>query len=368
MHVVSFVFVAAVSPRTTASVIDTHPRKAATGTRSSQSVYRPIFALIPLTLRPPLLRSRRCLYAILASIVVVTVLAPQASARPRGKLVPDRGVYLGAYAPGGRDAVRAFEGMIGRRLAIVSRYWGWQQEWPDDGERWAARNGRIPMVSWSYRDAGKLTAITSGRWDRNIRRHARDVRRFRYRIFIRWAWEMNGDWMPWSGYQNGRDPEQYVRAWRRIVRIFRRAGARNAVFVWCPARKGHPTAPWNAVRHYYPGRRYVDWVCTAAYNWGETKDWSSWHDLEWLVGPNYRRFADRKPMMVGESGSAEQGGSKAAWILQTGRQMRATFPHIAAWVWFNTKDQNVDWRVNSSQSSLDAYREVAHRAYFGARR
>ena len=315
---------------------------------------------------PPLWCGR--MLALAATLALTVVVVSEAGARPRGKLVPDRGVYLGASVPGDQDGVRQFEEMVGRKLAIVSRYWGWRQRWPSDVELWAARGGRIPMVSWSYRDAGKLRAIISGRWDRNIRRHARWVRRFGHRIFIRWAWEMNNNHAPWSGYANGRDPERYVRSWRRIVRIFRRVGARNAVFVWCPSRKSDPAEPWNAVRRYYPGHRYVDWVCTEAYNWGETQDWSSWHDFAWLVGPNYRRFADRKPMMIGESGSVEQGGSKAAWILQTGNQMSNTFRNIAAYVWFNKPDQGADWRVNSSQTALQAFRDLGARTYFAPMR
>jgi hypothetical protein len=317
---------------------------------------------------PPSWRLR--VLTVFVTVAAAVILVPYALARPNGKLVPETGVYLGASLPADRpyENVRSFEQMIGRKLAIDHRYWGWRQRWPSDIERWDVRQGRIPMVSWVYRSRGKLRAINSGRWDRVIRRHARRIRRFGHPLFLRWGWEMNGDWAPWSGYRNGRDPEKFVRSWRRIVRIFRHVGARNAVFVWCPARKSHPTVPWNAARHYYPGDRYVGWVCTEAYNWGTTRDWSSWHDFAWLVGPNYRRFADRKPMMIGESGSAEQGGSKAAWILQAGDQMTSTFRNIAAYVWFNKVDGNVDWRVNTSQKSLDAYRELGQRAYFSVMR
>jgi hypothetical protein len=322
---------------------------------------------------PRVRRPTRRLIVVSAALVVTALLSgSQAAGRPGGKLVPASGVYLGAYVAGWGDQpydnVRRFETMVGRKLAIDHRYWGWRQKWPSDFERWDVRQGRIPMVSWNYLGVGKLRAITSGRWDRVIRRHARRVRRFGHPLFIRWGYEMNGDWFPWSGYRNGRNPDRFVRSWRRIVRTFRRAGARNAVWVWCPARRSHPDKRWNAMAKYYPGGRYVDWVCTEAYNWGTTKEWSRWHDFSWLVSPVYRRFADRKPMMVGESGSAEQGGSKAAWIGQVGEQMSTTFPNIAAYVWFNTADQDVDWRVNSSQSSLDAYRQLGGRAYFRAMR
>jgi hypothetical protein len=309
---------------------------------------------------------RLCLLLILG--LLAGLVASDASSRPGGKLVPTRGVYLGAFVNGGTDGVRAFESMIGRKLAIDHRYFGWDSDWPSDHQRWDVRNGRIPMVSWNFFNAGKLPAINSGSWDSVIRRHARGVRRFGDKLFVRWGYEMNGDWFPWSGYQNGRDPDKFVRAWRRIVRIFRHVGARNAVWVWCPARGSRPDEPWNALWKYYPGDRYVDWVCTEAYNWGTTHPYGGWLSFGSLVRSVYRRYASRKPIMIGESASAEQGGSKAAWILQAGNQMRDNFRSVAAYVWFNHADQGVDWRVNSSQSSIDAYRQLGSRRYYRARR
>jgi hypothetical protein len=309
---------------------------------------------------------RLCILLILG--LLAGLVASEAFSRPGGKLVPRRGVYLGATVTGGTDGVRAFESMIGRKLAIDHRYWGWQGEWPSSHERWDVRHGRIPMVSWNFVNAGNLSTINSGQWDGVIRSHARDVRRFNHRLFIRWGYEMNGDWFPWSGVQNGRNPQAFVYAWRRIVRIFRQVGARNAVWVWCPARQSHPNEPWNAVWKYYPGDRYVDWVGTEAYNWGTTKSYESWHSFGWLVRSVYRLYANRKPFMIGESASAEQGGSKAAWIRQAGDQMRNNFRSVAAYVWFNHTHQDVDWRVNSSQESLRAYRALGARRYFQARR
>jgi beta-mannanase len=310
---------------------------------------------------------RLCILMILG-IAVGLLAAPEAFARPGGKLVPKRGVYLGATLSGGTDGVRAFESMIGRKLAIDHRYWGWQSEWPSDHERWDVRNGRIPMVSWNFVNAGKLDSITSGKWDSVIRDHARRVRRFGNKMFVRWGYEMNGDWFPWSGFQNGQNPDMFVRSWRRIVRIFRQVGARNAVWVWCPARQSHPNESWNAVWKYYPGDRYVNWVCTEAYNWGTTKSYESWHSFGWLVRNVYRLYARRKPIMIGESASAEQGGSKSVWIDQAGDKMRNDFRSIAAYVWFNHTDQNVDWRVNSSTSALKAFRALGARRYFRAHR
>src|SRR4051812_4380250 len=74
-----------------------------------------------------------------------------------------------------------------------------------------------------YRNAD----IAAGARDSYIRRFARHLARFPGQVYLRYAHEMNGFWYPWS-----HDARGYVRAWRRIVRIFREAGARNVRFVW----------------------------------------------------------------------------------------------------------------------------------------
>jgi len=62
--------------------------------------------------------------------------------------------------------------------------------------------------------------------------------------------------------------------------------------------------------------------------------------------------------MIAEVASTESGGDKAAWIRKAFfEQIPNRFPRIRAVVWFHADKEN-DWRVNSSDSSLRAYREV----------
>jgi hypothetical protein len=75
--------------------------------------------------------------------------------------------------------------------------------------------------------------------------------------------------------------------------------------------------------------------------------------------------------MIAETASAEQGGSKARWIRNARRAMRERFPRIKAFVWFHLiasyEGYTFDWRVNSSRSSLRAFRRLADDPYFEAR-
>ena len=75
-------------------------------------------------------------------------------------------------------------------------------------------------------------------------RFARSLARFPGTVCLRYAHEMNGYWYPWS-----RGPRAYRWAWRRIVRLFRVAGARNVRFVWSVnANLYEPEAVWRRDR------------------------------------------------------------------------------------------------------------------------
>jgi hypothetical protein len=62
--------------------------------------------------------------------------------------------------------------------------------------------------------------------------------------------------------------------------------------------------------------------------------------------------------MIAETGSAEAGGSKASWIRASYSSTNLSkFPRIRAVVWFNFNKER-DWRVNSSATSLNAFRQI----------
>lgn len=303
--------------------------------------------------------------AVLAAAAAAATAADLAPAATRTILVPASGVYLGAFVDGADGTpsanVLAFESLIGRRLQIDSHYYGWASSFPGAIEHWDASQGRIPMVTW---DGTSLDEIVSGRADALIQARAQAVRAFGAPLFIRFAAEMNGDWLPWSGAANGRDPHLYVAAWRRVHSIFQEEGAANAVWVWSPNSTDSPREPWNRFVRYYPGDDYVDWVGVDGYNWGSTRSWSSWQSFASIVEPVYRAFAGRKPIMVSEVSSAEQGGSKAAWIASAALALETRFPAIRALIWFDV-DKEADWRADSSPAALRSFRTLASEPYFG---
>ncbi len=65
-----------------------------------------------------------------------------------------------------------------------------------------------------------------------------------------------------------------------------------------------------------------------------------------------------KPILIGEMASDEVGGSKAQWIDAIVPTLRADFPQIKAFVWFDIKKER-QWEINSSTTALASYSKMA---------
>jgi beta-mannanase len=235
---------------------------------------------------------------------------------------------------------------------------------PSGLEEWDIAHGRVPLVSWH---GANLDAINRGTDDSMIKQRALELKRLGASVFLRWGWEMNGDWYAHAGALNmPNGPAKFVAAWRRIHRIFGSVGATNVAWVWCPNATSVPGEAWNAWRHYYPGDSYVDWVGIDGYNWGVTRPGTRWQSLSEIIGPIYRDYASKKPIMVAETASAEARGDKAAWIRSIGTALARDFPAVRAFLWFEV-DKEIDWRAESSRAALSAFRSLVRGAYFNSR-
>jgi Glycosyl hydrolase family 26 len=253
-------------------------------------------------------------------------------------------------AAGTQQAVRSLEALVEDRVQIVSSFVAWDEPFPNAAHALDRDAGRRPLIAW-YTD-GDLAAVASGEADELLRERAQACRDFGSPIYIRWAAEFNDA----SNAAYGR-PAEFVAAWRRIVTVFRAAGATNVRWVWCPLALEKAWSPADDWRRYYPGDRYVDWVGMDGYNWGTTRSWSKWQSFADIFGPVYFGYARRKPIMICELGCVQAGGDKAAWIRDMGARLAGPFSRVRAVVWFQANKEN-DWRIDSSSSSLAAFRSV----------
>ena len=292
-----------------------------------------------------------------------------AARRPRAERRPTRPratgqVALGAYVPNATRRPSRFARyarMTGRRPAILLYYRNWRARHAFDPLtlRRISEQRAVPLLTWEPARTS-LRDIAAGRHDRYVRRQARDARRFGRPILVRFAHEMNGDWYSWGAHAN--TPATFIAAWRRVVRLFRQEGARNARFVWSPNADDEGLG--RIVRRY-PGDKWVDWVGLSGFSWGGPWDWKGPADI---FGATYRVLTrlTRRPLMIAETAAGETGGDKADWIRRLFDRDLRRMPRVRAVVWFNGRENWARWDVDSSRRSLRTFRkQVASHRYSG---
>src|SRR6185503_9748021 len=259
-------------------------------------------------------------------------------------LVPPTGALLGVFF--GADSVAATETMLTRKVAVRLTYYAWEDDWTRGNTSADLAAGRIPLVNWEPHTP-TLDDIVNGVYDAMLHMRASSAKALGKPFFLDWAAEMNGNWSPWSGSNNGNSGAKYIAAYRHIHDIFVGDGATNVVWAWCPNVTDEPRAAWNETMNYYPGDAYVDWTCVDGYNWGTTNG-GGWQTFPQVFSGIYTKLvAKGKPILIGEMASTEEGGDKAQWIAGMVPAMKNTFPMIRGLVWFDI-NKETDWRIASS--------------------
>ena len=296
--------------------------------------------------------------------LVGTVGVPFTDASSAAPLARDQTLF-GMDVPS-MQQLDASEAKLGTRAAIVGTFadWGHSPDFPLGLAQDANKRGAVLLISWEPWDswtggadqpAYALRSIVGGAHDALIDRWATEIARYRRPVMLRFAPEMNGDWLPWSTGSNGNRPGDYVAAWRHVRARFRRAGATNAIWVWNPTAAYEGSTP---LRDLFPGGREVDWVAVDGYNWGDTRQWG-WQTYADIFAPTIRALralAPARPVMIAETASAP-GARRAAWVTDTLRCARAD--RVGAVLWFEF-DKETDWRLTSDPASARAVRAAVH--------
>ena len=317
---------------------------------------------------------RRFPWAILASLLCLTAIsvpqfaAGQATETPGAAyLVPEGQAYLGAYIqldPVVKGDIPAFEKLVGRKHASYLRYVGYGEPFP---HKWAAEvvaAGAMPQIAWEPNNG--LTEVQD---DTYLRGWAQAARHLEAPILLRYASEMNGAWMPYSG-----NPDEYIRKWRLVYRIMHET-APNVVMIWCPFGVPRSTIPL-----YYPGDAYVDWVgvniYAVVYNNGDPKQPASDTQLDQLKFV-YNLYADRKPIAICEYAATHfcraVRQATTDFCLKSTREfydaLPKLFPRVIFVSWFSVEANadglaDNDYAVTTDPAVLALYQEIVARDYF----
>jgi len=224
--------------------------------------------------------------------------------------------------------------------------------------------GSIPMITWEpwlndfdrekhnlpqVADPNKsgMASVAWGDYDFYIKAWAKDVKAFGHDVFIRFGHEMNDPYRyPWGPQNN--EPEEFVAAWRHVVRVFRKMKVNNVIWVWAPQ------PAYLHYNEYFPGKDYVDWVGVGALNYGTVAPWSKWWTFKEIFGNYYDKLdAFNKPLMITEMGSLTVGGKREEWFKDAFDNLPAKYPDLKAILFFNDNNDNTTLNKSLNWSIVD---------------
>lgn len=327
----------------------------------SASGYFTANVVIPQTSDPVVnVKARSGTVAASAAFTVVTARPAVPPAPPAVSTAPLR---FGVGTPGGPLAsaeLNEVGALTGEAPSVILSYKDFNQA-PPIAELDAVRSrGAVTLLTWEPwawgggidQPAFALDRITAGDFDPYLRQWGTALAGWGHPVMLRFGHEMNGNWYPWAEGVNGNAAGDYAAAWRHVHDVVAATGAANITWVWNPNIPYFGSTPLDGL---YPGAGYVDAVALDGYNWGTSTAGTTWTSPSNLFGPGLselRRLAPGKQILVAETSSAEQGGSKADWNGALINYLAAQ-PDVTAVVWFHF-NKETDWRINSSTSSATA--------------
>ncbi len=295
--------------------------------------------------------------------------------KPTGELAlfePANGCYLGAFieredALGPTKDPAKFDDLTGKHHAVFFTYLTYGRPFP---RRWTdnlRRNGAAAHIAFEPHSVAEVHD------DAYLRSFARDCASAKLPIFLRFAAEMNGDWVPYHG-----DPAAYRRMFQ-LVALVMHEDAPNVAMVWCPG-----DIPERTIPDYYPGREAVDWVgvnfYSVLYNDADPNRTAAWRNPLDSVKFIYDTYSAAHPIMVGEWAATHlsvvdrkpQPGFAVEKIGHFYAGVPRLYPRIKCidWLSMNTIEHAMPGRKLNDFSLLDdasvreKYREMVQPPYF----
>ena len=213
------------------------------------------------------------------------------------KYEPSEGTYLGAYVL--QDELinadmKKFEEVTGKKHASYFKYLGYKEGSVDEFKNWmyeVKKHGSIPHVALEPNKG--LDEVLEDDYLINLAKMFGEVDT---PVFLRFASEMNGDWVAWNG-----NPKEYIKKWKMVHDVMEKY-APKVIMVWTPF-----TFPEDSIMDYYPGDEYVDWVGVNVYNVvyhnDDINQVATHEDPLELLDYVYDEFSHKKPIQISEYGA-----------------------------------------------------------------
>ena len=149
-------------------------------------------------------------------------------------------------------------------------------------------NSVVQSAMWMVGTWNVAKFAGDGEYDKVIKKYSAWAKSVKRPIYLRIGYEFDGP-------HNQLPPDEYVKAYRRIVDLMRKRGVGNVAFVW----HSYASKPYNNYKlsSWYPGDDYVDWVGISVFG-------HAYNGLDF--GPycdDVLQFAKqhKKPVMIAES-------------------------------------------------------------------
>ncbi|MBN3033708.1 MAG: hypothetical protein JW873_06400 [Candidatus Saganbacteria bacterium] len=288
--------------------------------------------------------------------------APPAPAQPVnteevncfGLKAPLKGSYSGVFVEdnAGGEKSRAFEREVGK-TDIVLKFLNLEGGWVFPG----IETGRLnqddraifiklePHIPGCKNDpVPYLDKVINGDYDALLIKFAEEAKRSGRPIFLSFGHEMNGHspdkgfFYSWAG-----DPAKYIKAWRRVHDVIKRAGAANVKFVWNP----HVMRPGKDMDKdftpYYPGNDQVDIIAFDVYG-GQMDELltNAMAHMDKFLGRPYQNYA------IGEWGAKNGQENEFKKVLRLAR----TDPRLKFEIYFNAEGNSGNFVMSPEMKHL----------------
>jgi hypothetical protein len=276
------------------------------------------------------------------------------------------GTYRDEYETWRRDA-SAFNHLTGVHHAIFFMYLGYGRSFPAKFVRHMNDNGAAAQIAW---EPDSLSQVQD---DEYLHDFAKEAKASHTPIFLRFASEMNGDWVPYNG-----DPAKYIEKFQLVAKVMH-AEAPNVAMVWCPFE-----TPVRTMADYYPGSSFVDWVGINIYSvpfWdNDPKRGAEWRNPADSLRFVYNKYAEKHPIMICEYAASHRSSldkvERADFARTKIGELYASLPRIyprvkaVCWLSMNAIKHAIPGRQSNDYSLLgndwvrQRYQEVADDPYF----
>jgi hypothetical protein len=291
--------------------------------------------------------------------------AAQASAAKRSR---SRAIWGAFVAPKGAEriaSVKAFEDLIGRRIDLTRHYLNFDRRLVNDVVEESVSSGHLPLIGMIAKKTGggsaKFHDIAAGRYDTHLEEKGKSLRDLGVPVYFVFNPEPENDFTAGTA-------AEFKAAYNHIREVFTSAGATNLRWM-ATLMRGTYHGHFGGPNKWFPSG--ADIVGADGYNRGSCSGggWVSFQNI-FTAAHEYAKKRG-KPLFIEEWGSVEGracGGrvkshDKGTWIKAAGETILG-WPELLGVCYSQTRayyaqtGRTVDFRVQTSKRSLEAYRRV----------